>query len=193
MSRVLEQLVSRWGYLAIALGTFLEGEAVLVIGAAMAHRGLLSLPLVCLSGLSGSFVSDQLWFALGRQAGGRWLAARPGLARHVVIVERWVKRWGTLYVLSFRFLYGLRTVSPVVLGMTKYPPVRYVALNLIGGALWALAFGLGGFGVGAMMTELIGRVGRFPEMAIGAVLFALLLLVLARRRAAAKTRQRAEA
>jgi membrane protein DedA with SNARE-associated domain len=179
---VIEELVSRWGYLAIILGTFLEGEAALVIGAAMAHRGLLSFPLVCLSALGGSFASDQLWFALGKHAGAPFLEKRPALARHVAVVERWIKRWGTLYVLSFRFLYGLRTVSPVVLGVTRYPAGRYVALNFVGGAVWALAFGAGGYGLGAVIAKLVGHVSRLQEAIAGALGLAVALWLIARRR-----------
>jgi len=36
-----EQLVSRWGYIAVALGTFVEGEGVLLSAGAVAHLGLL--------------------------------------------------------------------------------------------------------------------------------------------------------
>ena len=41
----LEELIVRWGYLAIGFGVFLEGESVVILGGALAHRGLLSLPL----------------------------------------------------------------------------------------------------------------------------------------------------
>ena len=42
----LGQLVQDYGYTAIAIGTFLEGEAILLSGGFAAHRGYLSLPIV---------------------------------------------------------------------------------------------------------------------------------------------------
>ena len=40
----MEQFVATYGYAAIALGTFFEGETILVIGGFLAHRGYLGLP-----------------------------------------------------------------------------------------------------------------------------------------------------
>ena len=179
---MLEDLVARYGYLAIAVGTFLEGEAMLVIGAAMAHRGLLSLPWVALSALVGSVASDQMWFVIGHRAGRPFIAARPRLARHVAVVERWIARWGTLYVLSFRFLYGLRTLSPIVLGASGYPHARYVVLNVLGGIAWAAAFSAAGYGFGAALAALLGRHSRLGEAALVGLALAVLVALIRRRR-----------
>ena len=53
LSRMLQELVSRWGYLAIAIATFIEGEVVLIWAGALAHQGMLSLPLVALAATVG--------------------------------------------------------------------------------------------------------------------------------------------
>ena len=37
-----------------------------------------------------------------------------------------VRRHPDLWVLSFRFVYGLRTVMPVAIGLSGYPPARYL-------------------------------------------------------------------
>lgn len=179
---MLEHLLARWGYLAVFVGTALEGEAILLVGAAMAHRGLLSLPLVALSALAGSVVGDQLWFLLGRRAGSPWLERRPALQKQVAVVERWMRRWGTAFVIGFRFLYGLRTISPIVLGASGYPLTRFVPLNLLGAALWAVCFASAGYGLGAALRSLLGHATRAEEAAIAAVLVALLLLFAIRRR-----------
>jgi membrane protein DedA with SNARE-associated domain len=180
--RVLEDAIAQWGYLAIFVGTALEGEAILLVGAAMAHRGLLSLPWVALSALIGSVFADQLWFLVGQRAGRGFITARPRLAVHVAAVERWIARWGMLFVLSFRFLYGLRTISPVILGATGYPRTRFVVLNIVGAALWALSFALIGYGLGAALTAVLGRAHRLEEAAAVGAVIACALVLIARRR-----------
>lgn len=179
---MFEQLVARWGYLAIFVGTFLEGEAMLVVGAAMAHRGLLSLPWVALSAVAGSVASDQLWFVVGHRSGKRFIAARPKLARHVAVVERWMARWGTLFVLSFRFLYGLRTLSPIVLGASGYKHGRFLVLNVIGAVVWAAAFSAAGYGLGAALAAMLGRHPRVVEALGVGVVLALAVYFLRRER-----------
>lgn len=170
-----DTLIAQWGYLAVGLGTFFEGETVLLVAGAMAHRGLLSLPLVMFAAFVGSVAGDQLWFLLGRRYGRTFIAKRPRLAAHAGRVESGLKRYGTPFVLGFRFLYGLRTVTPVLLGASAYPVQRFMILNVVGAAVWALVFGLLGFTVGTGLSHLLGRGTRVEEAVAVALVLALVL------------------
>lgn len=50
----LEYLVTTYGYPVIAIGTFLEGESILVLGGFAAHSGYLELPRFMGSRFMGS-------------------------------------------------------------------------------------------------------------------------------------------
>ena len=65
----LEELVANYGYTAVAIGTFLEAETILLLGGFAAHRGLLELPWVIVCAFLGSFVGDQAFFYIGRMNG----------------------------------------------------------------------------------------------------------------------------
>jgi len=73
----LELIVTQFGYPALVIGLLLEGETMLVLGAFMAHRGYLSLPLVILIGWLVGFASDQFFFWMGRTRGSQFLENRP--------------------------------------------------------------------------------------------------------------------
>src|SRR5215472_18090019 len=107
----MDELVSQYGYLAVFIGTFFEGETILVLGALAAHRGYLDLPFVVLCGFSGSLIGDQLWFYLARRYGKRFLERRPSWRHRTDRALALLDKYDTLFILSFRFLYGLRTVS----------------------------------------------------------------------------------
>jgi membrane protein DedA with SNARE-associated domain len=49
---MLQALIAKYGYLAILIGTFFEGETILVLGGFAAHRGYLMLAGVAAIGLS---------------------------------------------------------------------------------------------------------------------------------------------
>ena len=49
-------------------------------------------------------------------------------------------------------MYGLRTVLPFVIGMSRFDPKKFVPLNFIGAFVWALTFGLAGHLIGHVMT-----------------------------------------
>ncbi|MBW2474086.1 MAG: hypothetical protein JRE56_05770 [Deltaproteobacteria bacterium] len=54
----MESYIEHFGYLAILIGTFLEGETILILGGFAAHRGYLDLSLVIISAFIGTVFGD---------------------------------------------------------------------------------------------------------------------------------------
>ncbi|EPY01502.1 DedA family protein [Magnetospirillum fulvum] len=178
----MEDLIGQWGYLAIVIGTFFEGETVLVLGGFAAHQGVLRLDLVIACAFAGSFCGDQVWFWFGRRFGRRWLDAHPGKVPAIERVTRMLDRWGTWFVLSFRFLYGVRSVSTVALGLSSISALRFAALNLISAAVWAGAVGSLGYLSGNAVEAVLGRLQYWEHrilvaLAIAAAIYVIHLLV----------------
>lgn len=187
---MLEALVIRWGYWAVLVGCFFEGEAVLIAGGAFAHRGLLALPWVMLAAFLGSVLGDQLWFQVGRRLGQPFVQRRTAWQARVQRIHAWLDRYGMVFVFGFRFVYGVRSVTPALLGASGYPLRRFLLLNLLGGATWAIAVGAGGWLLGAGLAGLLKRAARFEELLLAAALLALvagLSWTHVRRRAAPST------
>lgn len=150
----LETIIVQFGYPALVIGLFLEGETMLILGSFMAHRGYLSLPLVVLIGCLVPFASDQFFFWMGRLKGDQFLETRPALKSHVEKAKSLLS-WNTnLLFIGIRFMYGLRTALPFVIGMAKFDPKKFALLNLIGAFLWALTFGLAGQLIGQLMAAI---------------------------------------
>ena len=177
---MIEELISRWGYLGVAVGTFFEGETVLVVGGTLAHKGLMSLSGVALSAFMGSLLGDQLWFLIGRRFGVRMLATRPRWRAQTERAGRLASRWGDVFVVGFRFVWGLRNVSPLVLAVSGYSWRRFAVLNTVGAALWAAAISSLGWITGAGVVKVLGRAARLEE--IGVALVVVVVGTLALRR-----------
>ena len=58
----LQSIIENYGYAAILIGTFLEGETILVLAGLAAHQGYLELTGVIFSAFLGSLCGDQLFF-----------------------------------------------------------------------------------------------------------------------------------
>jgi membrane protein DedA with SNARE-associated domain len=161
----LETIVVQFGYPALIIGLLFEGETMLVLGAFMAHRGYLDLPLVILIGCIVTFASDQFFFWVGRTKGSQFLENRPAWKPHVEKAKS-LLGWNTnLLFLGIRFMYGLRTVLPFVIGMAKFDPKKFAFLNFIGAFIWALTFGLAGHLIGQLMAAIFEDV-KEHELAI---------------------------
>lgn len=170
---MLADLIERFGYLVILIGTFFEGETVLVLGGFAAHHGHLDLPGVILAAFLGSYAGDQVWFHLARRYGRRWLARRPLLLGRVERVRDRLGGHADWFVLTFRFLYGIRSVGPMALAMSGYPPRRFLVLNGIAAAVWAVVVGWAGYLFGQAFELLLGEVKDMQLKILGAILAAV--------------------
>jgi membrane protein DedA with SNARE-associated domain len=157
----LEELVSTFGYAAIVIGTFLEGETILILGGFAAHRGYLDLPLVIASAFAGTVFGDQLYFHLGRTKGQDALKKRPHWQAKSARVLSLLERHQTLLIFGFRFFYGFRTITPFILGVSRVSPLRFTALNLLGALAWSVVIGVLGYLFGQTLDILIGNIRRF--------------------------------
>ena len=163
----LPAIVREYGYLAILIGTFLEGETIVLIAGFLAFSGHLELPLVILAAFAGSTSGDQLYFFIGRFWGRKLLVRFPAWRERTERVFYHVHRHQNLLILSFRFFYGLRNVTPFAVGMSEVTTPRFVILNLIGAAVWATTFGYAGYSFGHAFEFLMGKIKQYELTALG--------------------------
>lgn len=173
----LQQLIVDYGYWALLIGTFLEGETILVIAGFLAYSGYFQLPWVILTAFAGTFAGDQSFFYLGRYKGIAFLEKRPLWHSKTDKVFDLLHRHQIKVVLGFRFLYGVRNVTPFVIGASRMHPGKFFLLNGLGAALWAATVGYLGFEFGDVAEVILGEIKHYEMhfllglVAIGAVLF----------------------
>jgi membrane protein DedA with SNARE-associated domain len=165
----IESLIQTYGYVAIFVGTFLEGETVLILSGLAAHQGYLHLPWVILAAFAGTLFGDQLYFYLGRWHSHAMLAKHPGWQARVNKAQRLLERYRTMVIISFRFMYGLRTVTPFVIGMSRVPTATFIILNVMSALAWALVMGVGGYFFGHALEIIIGDIKHYELVVLGAV------------------------
>jgi membrane protein DedA with SNARE-associated domain len=182
----MQALVQHYGYLAILVGTFLEGETMLMLGSYAAHRGYLQLPGVIFAGFIAAMISDQLWFYLGRRHGARLLARYTRVAGKVQSLLLRVDRHGAPLVLATRFLWGLRIALPVAVGMSRMPYLKFLALTAISAAAWSCGVTLLGFEASRLLATWAAALHR-QERLIFTALAVLAILIIAWRWRPART------
>ncbi len=178
---MLTQLVADYGYLGVLVGSVLEGETVLVLAGFAAHQGYLSFLWVVVIAWCGGVLGDQALFFLGRRYGAQLLRRFPHLNPGVQRVNGLLQRQNAKAIIGVRFMYGLRTVGLIAIGMSDVPVWRFVVLNLIGAALWAPLFGGLGYLFGNTLEWLFADIKRYEDAVLALIVGAALVLGLARR------------
>jgi membrane protein DedA with SNARE-associated domain len=147
-----------WTYLATLIWTFFEGETFVLLAGFAAAQGLLSVPLLIVAAWLGSFAGDQCYFWIGRHFGLRLMARRPIWRMAVDRALSWLKRYDIGFILTFRFIYGVRNFSSFALGISGIGWRRFLALNFLAAFLWACAFVGIGYLCGNALHQMMGHV-----------------------------------
>jgi membrane protein DedA with SNARE-associated domain len=171
----LSELIETYGYWVVLVGTLLEGESVLLLAGYAAYSGLLELHTVIAVAVFGSFMGDQLWFFLGRTRGVSLLAKYPSYAAPAVRAQDLLDKYHTPIILALRFLYGLRTVLPFVIGMSsRISTLRFQILNLLGAVIWATSGAVAGYLFGNAIEVILGDIHRYEKFILAFMAIAAL-------------------
>jgi membrane protein DedA with SNARE-associated domain len=186
----IEQTIAHYGgyfYLVTLVWTALEGETFVLLAGYAAARGYLNLPLLILCAWIGSFAGDQFYFFLGRRYGTRVLRRFPKWQPGVDRALRLLERYDTGFILSFRFIYGVRNFSSFAMGMSPLRWSRFLILNFIAAGVWAVAFAGGGYLFGEALSAMLGDAAEILGL-IALVIFVAIVTYLLRRQKRAASR-----
>ncbi len=187
----LQALIENYGYLAVLAITFIEGETIVILAGIAAHLGLLELPWVIAAAITGSVSGDQLWYYMGRHWGPKIIARRLSWQEGAKKVYGHLERHQYWLILTFRFYYGLRNVTPFVVGSAQIPRLRFFTLNVIGAIVWATVFAGAGYYLGKAFEEMIEDYHRYALYVIGGfLLLAMVIWTVAFLRRRARVRNR---
>lgn len=164
-----ESLLEQFGYLAIFIGTFLEGEAILVGAGFFAARGYLDIYLVTLVAFAGAYAGHLFWFWLGRRYGVRLLDRFPRMKRHFGRGIRVFERYGASAIILTQWLYGLRITAAVIIGMSRISLVKFLIYEAVSCALWTVVITAAGFYFGRAIEALLGRVEHIEKYSLAVI------------------------
>lgn len=175
-------LLKKYGYLVILIWTFLEGETIVIIAGWLSAAMEMNPMLIALCAFCGSFLSDQVMFSLGKYKGEPILRHFPRIGRNMNKAASLFKKYDTALILGFRFIYGVRNITPIMLGISGVSHKKFFALNFIGAGVWALTFTYGGLYVGKTFMRVMDNVGHGILYGILAVILTACLIWFIRAR-----------
>ncbi len=196
----IQHLASEYGayiYALIFIWTFFEGETFVIFAGFAASQEILDWTGVFLCAWLGSFFGDQLYFWIGRRWGTRLLERIPRWRPGVELALDFLRRYDTTFILSFRFIYGVRNFASFAMGMSGLDPARFAFLNCVAAFAWALSFAGFGYVFGealeSVLDDVIHIFGIFMLVFFSAAFALVFFLRRHHRREAARTAAAAEA
>lgn len=168
--QLLRDYLQTHGYWVLFAGTFLEGEALLIMAGFLAFQGYLHIFGVILTAFAGSFFGDQFYFYLGRIQGTSLLRRFHFIARRFRASIRMIGKYGAFVAFISRFTYGFRIILPIILGITNLSPRTFLLVNLCSACAWAIIFSLTGYLFGKSASLFLEDVGKYEHFLLLALI-----------------------
>jgi membrane protein DedA with SNARE-associated domain len=147
-------LVSRYGLLAVFGGSLIEGEGILIVASMLSQQGVLDPVRVWLAASSGAWLGHLFWFTTGRVIRGRPLALGSAAFRaHSAKVKRLIEARPVTAIFLLQYLYGLRLVGAVALGLTELSLPRFALYQVVNCFVWAGLIGGVAYLLGGLATH----------------------------------------
>ena len=167
-----------YGYLALLIAIFIEGEVSVITASFAAHRGYLDIFVVFIIAFSATIASDWFWFFIGRRHGSRVLSKKQSFANKAKKVNTFLNRYPTLILIGYRFLYGFRIVVPVVIGMSDIKIKKFLFLSAIGTIFWAGIMTSAGYLFGEVLEANFKKLEHYEVRIIAFMLISGFILAL---------------
>jgi membrane protein DedA with SNARE-associated domain len=130
-------LLVEYGYIILFCWSILEGEIGLILGGILCYTGDLNLYLAIFIAGLGGFVGDQIYFYIGRYNKGYIQRNMVSQRRKFALAHLLLKKYGWPIIFVQRYMYGMRTIIPMAIGITRYDAKTFAFINLISAWCWA--------------------------------------------------------
>jgi membrane protein DedA with SNARE-associated domain len=163
-------------YALIFIGVFFEGEFTFTSAIITGQQQHISIAVVIIIGFIATVSSDLLYFSLGRYKGRAWILKKPRMAKNMKKAETMFEKRQNLILFSYRFLFGFRTIVPILAGMQKIPPKKFVMFSLVGTTIWVLVFSMLGIVLGKSITTYMHEIEHAEFYIIGGLIAIMLII-----------------
>ena len=164
MEDMLSNLVT-YGYIGLFLYSLGGGFVALMAAAVLASQGKMDLGIVMGVAFVANFIGDTLLFYMARYHKGEMMNYLRQHRRKLALSHILMKRHGAWVIYMQKFVYGIKTLIPLAIGITKFPFGKFSVHNFIAAIVWVLVVGLGSYMAGNAITAGYNVVADKPYLA----------------------------
>ncbi|UWZ81902.1 DedA family protein [Occallatibacter riparius] len=180
LAACIQDLLARWGYLALSAGLLgenaglpLPGETILMYSAFIAHKTHeLNLLLVILVATAAAVVGDNVGFFAGRWLGPRllgWLERKFNMGEDIATARDQMRCHGGATIFWARYVVGLRTVAGPVAGALNMEWRSFLLYNALGAVTWVTSVAVIAYFSASKIDSLAGYIEKVSWVVSGSI------------------------
>jgi len=172
----MEDLIRDWGYIILFLYSFGGGFLALVVAGILAFSGELNIFVVIMVAGAANFVGDQFLFTLARKNKAQAKQMMQKHRRKIAMAHLMMRKYGSWVIFLQKYIYGIKTLIPLAMGLTKYDYRKFLVFNIFATALWAIFIGMASYMMGDLVYTYIEEFKSYGLAFVAVILLAVFLL-----------------
>ncbi len=157
--------LATYGYIGLFLYSLGGGFVALIGAGVLSFMGKMDLSLVILIAFVANALGDVMLFYMARYQKSMMMEGLRKHRRKLALSHVLMKKYGSWIILLQKFVYGIKTLIPIAIGLTKYDFKKFAILNVLSSAVWALVFGLGSYYSGNVLVNFAEVISEKPWIA----------------------------
>lgn len=162
----MEELIRDWGYIALFAYSFGGGFVGLVFAGILSYTGDLNIYISILVAGVSNFLGDQFLFFLARKNKSYAKDMMKKYGRKIALAHLMMRKYGSFVIFFQKYVYGIKTLIPLAMGLTKYSGIKFSIFNIFATALWAVVVGYASYAAGEII---LSSVDEFKYIGLGIV------------------------
>lgn len=168
--------LATYGYIVLFFYSLGGGFVALMAAGVLAYAGKMDLSATIAIAFVANFIGDALLFYMGRYHKSQMMNYLHQHKRKLALSHLLMKKHGSWIIIIQKYVYGIKTLIPIAIGLTKYSFVQFNILNAVAAALWAVSIGYGSYLAGDALTTAYTIIAKRPYIA-PIILFSLIGLL----------------
>ena len=157
--------LATYGYIGLFLYSLGGGFVALIGAGVLSFMGKMDLTTSIAIAFVANALGDVMLFYMARYQKSMMMEGVRKHRRKLALSHVMMKKYGSWIILIQKFVYGIKTLIPIAIGLTKYDFKKFAILNVGSAAIWALTFGLGSYYSGDALIKFAEVIGDKPWIA----------------------------
>ncbi len=157
--------LSTYGYAVVFLYSLGGGFLALLGAGVLSFMGKMDITLSITIAFIANFIGDGLLFYMARYHKREMMEYLSKHKRKLAFSHLLLKRRGSWIIVIKKFIYGLKTLVPLAIGLSKYSFLKFSLYNAIGAFIWAMVVGGLSYLFGGALIEGYKMVSDKPYLA----------------------------
>jgi len=157
--------LSTYGYIGLFIYSLGGGFVGLLAAGVLSFNGKMDIGTSIAIAFVANFIGDMLLFYMARYQKSDMMGYLHKHRRKLALSHILMKKYGSWVIFIQKYVYGIKTLIPLAIGLTKYNIKTFSILNFLASAIWAGVVGYGSYASGSALMASYGFIADRPYIA----------------------------